>query len=100
MKKKRRPSPPAAMKDIMALAEQLNLLKEEARRLGVFTNDRELLDCTKCGLMEDVTIDGILITIRSESQTQDTGLRFLPVGKGGAKFRCPACGKIVRSTIT
>jgi hypothetical protein len=37
------------------LASQLAGLQKRAKALGVFTNDRELLECPRCGLLEDVT---------------------------------------------
>jgi hypothetical protein len=56
-------------------------------------HDRELLECPKCGLMEDVASSGQLVTYRAESPAADTGLRFTPIV--GGLFRCPACRAIV-----
>ena len=42
-------------------------IKKDARALGIFTDDRKLLECLDCGLMEDVTINGLLITYPSNS---------------------------------
>lgn len=43
------------LKKIRPIAEELAALQGQARALGIFPNDRELLDCPKCGLQEDVT---------------------------------------------
>lgn len=53
-----------AMDDLIALARQLEQVKQQARALGIFTNDRELLECSSCGLLEDVTAEGQLVPIR------------------------------------
>ena len=37
------------------LAKKLIEVREEARKLGIFTDDRELLECPKCGLWEEVS---------------------------------------------
>ena len=75
----------------MALAQQLTELRIHARELGLFTDDRELLTCTSCGLMEDVTSEGFLITCDVESlDINDSGLRFTEQQEG--KFSCPRCG--------
>ena len=50
------------MDDLIALARQLEQVKHQARALGIFTNDRELLECSSCGLLEDVTAEGQLVT--------------------------------------
>jgi predicted RNA-binding Zn-ribbon protein involved in translation (DUF1610 family) len=65
-------------------------LRTRARELGVFTDERELLSCPSCGLVEDVTCDGLLITYRTGDLAEDTGLRFTETSEG--RFTCPACG--------
>ena len=75
------------------LAKQIAALQEQARSLGVFPGDRELLECPKCGLLEDVTCHGLLITSRPSAEGQDTGLRFRELS--GSRFRCPACDSLV-----
>jgi len=73
------------------LAQKLTELREQARELGLFTNDRELLSCVSCGLLEDVTVAGVLITYDSErSEAVDSGLRFSERQDG--RFSCPRCG--------
>ena len=77
--------------ELRDLAQKLTDLHEKAREFGLFIDDRELLTCTSCGLMEDVTADGRLITHYGEfPNVVDTGLRFneLP----DERFSCPRCG--------
>ena len=81
------------LKQIKPLAEQLQTLQEQAERLGVFTGDRELLECAECGLEEDVTADGFLIVCRKPVPGIDTGLRFTKDLENKGKYRCPVCGK-------
>ena len=75
------------------LARQLAVVQAEARTLGMFVDDRELLACRRCGLAEDVSIAGLLITNCSTDSGEDTGLRFEEITSG--KFRCPKCGATV-----
>lgn len=79
--------------DLRQLASRLAALQEQARSLGLFAGDRELLECPKCGLLEDVTFAGQLITCDPSAEGQDTGLRFEEICQD--RFRCPACGSIV-----
>lgn len=44
------------MDDLIALARQLEQVKWQARALGIFTNDRELLECPSCGLLYDAVL--------------------------------------------
>ena len=39
------------------LARQLVGLQQRAKALGVFANDRELLECPRCGLLEDRQVE-------------------------------------------
>lgn len=75
------------------LAGQVAALRKRAKTLGVFSHDRGLLECSGCGLMEDVTAEGALITCRAKTPGSDTGLRFHE--RRGHRFRCPGCGLIV-----
>jgi uncharacterized C2H2 Zn-finger protein len=81
-------------KNIRELASRLVALQEQARSLGLFPGDRELLECPKCGLMEDVKCGGEFITCHAATESEDTGLRFEKLAEG--KFRCPSCGSIVK----
>jgi len=79
--------------DLRQLAARLVALREQARDLGIFLEERELLECPGCGLLEDVDAVGRLLTCWPSSLGQDTGLRFeeLP----GHQFRCPNCDVLV-----
>ncbi|MFA5800018.1 MAG: hypothetical protein WC840_03605 [Candidatus Peribacteraceae bacterium] len=80
--------------DLRQLVAEMAALQAKARALGLFANDRELLECPDCGLMENVACGGRLFTCRPESLDDDTGLRFGELC--GDRFRCPACGATVR----
>jgi transcription elongation factor Elf1 len=76
---------------LRALARQLVQIKQRAEVLGLFTGDRELLECPYCGLMEDVTFEGFLVTYPKDSENmKDSGLRFRSLDD--TTFQCPACG--------
>ena len=77
---------------IRPLAEVITELRARMKAAGPFPNDRELLDCPKCKLEEDVTIEGMLITCRSDSPGVDTNLRFQPLDDREDWWVCPACG--------
>ncbi|MBW2590483.1 MAG: hypothetical protein JRD71_07165 [Deltaproteobacteria bacterium] len=64
-----------------------------AREAGIFLNDRELLSCNRCGLLEDVDITGRLITYKSGEAVFDSGMRF---EKGERDTQCPLCGAPAR----
>lgn len=84
MKKKSLISP-----ELHALASELKDLQSKAAALGMFDNSRELVRCPKCGLEEDVTSEGLLITTKPDYHGLDTGLRFAE--KPAGTFRCPVC---------
>lgn len=82
------------MKKLRTLATEITALQAKARAFGLFANDRELLECANCGLMENVAAaGGGLFTCRHESLDEDTGLRFKELSRD--RFRCPACGATV-----
>ncbi len=77
-----------------ALCEQLQEIHQQAEIAGLFVVDRELLDCTFCGLQEDVLIDGRLITYQADaSDAVDSSLRFTALDNGN--FICPQCGAVI-----
>lgn len=82
-------------KSITSIVRRLCKVQREARALGIFTGERELLTCPQCGLMEDVLIDGQLVTCREGSEGQDTGVRFVESHKRAGTISCPACGSDV-----
>lgn len=84
--------------DLKPLVDKTVRVKKQAEKLGIFTNDRELLECDACDLIEDVTIEGFLITYHeSSADRRDTGRRFIKVDE--ETYRCPACGTIVKAVI-
>ena len=81
------------LEDLRPIVRQLAAVQRQARSLGLFVHDRELLTCPRCGMQEDVAGDGRLMTYRAGGAIADTGLRFKKVR--GGKFRCPACRHLV-----
>ena len=85
-------------KKLHKLVTQLAALQKQAKALGVFTNDRELLECPRCGLMEDVTSSGMLITCRANALGEDTSLRFVELTD--QIYRCPSCAQRIEVPST
>jgi len=84
--------------DILPLASELDRIRKEAEGLGIFTSDRELLECSECGLVEDVAADGRLITYQRRSGVcGDSGLRFEELNE--MTFRCPVCSTKLKATL-
>jgi len=52
--------------DIGKLVRRMQPMIEKAEALGIFTNDRELLECPNCGLKEDVLATGQLVTYHGD----------------------------------
>lgn len=69
-KKKHRSNFPGKdlVEELFSLGGQLRELEQRAGALGLFTGHRELLECPQCGLCEDVTSDGRLITVESANK--------------------------------
>lgn len=82
---------------IAPLAKQIAAIQQQMHALGIFANDRELLDCPQCGLREDLLVSGQLVTYRKPDFHQDTGLRFEELTPSA--FRCPSCGETVRAPL-
>lgn len=79
----------SSLSDLKPLVRRLVKVKEQAEAIGLFTHDRELLECT-CGLIEDVAFDGSLFTYhKTDHAFKDTGLRFIKVNEN--TFCCPVC---------
>jgi hypothetical protein len=75
---------------IRPLARELVRIKKQAEAMGIFTNDREFLECCGCDLAEDVAFDGRLMTYHRKSEDYtDSGLRFERLNE--TTFRCPIC---------
>jgi hypothetical protein len=82
------------LKPLVDLFRQLQHVQTQATALGIFAGDRELIDCPSCGLFEDVTVQGLLITSRELTiPPLDTGLRFRQVSLN--TYQCPACAKAI-----
>ena len=80
--------------DIGKLVRRMQPLIEKAEALGIFTGDRELLECSNCGLKEDVLTTGQLITYRGDAVRPDSGLRFIEMDNDC--FRCPFCQMVFK----
>jgi hypothetical protein len=82
------------MDNQLSAVRQLQEAKRQARALGMFVEDRELLECPACGLWEDVTGEGLLVVYQKDDLSQmDTGLRFREVDETHSV--CPGCGAVV-----
>ena len=93
-----RRQPRSVPRELVELSRKLAKVKAQARALGIFTDDRELLECPNCGLLEDVTAKGLLVTYPKDSvDLKDCGLRFSPVDD--TSFQCPSCGAKVQAVI-
>ncbi|MCB9537547.1 MAG: hypothetical protein H6704_14955 [Myxococcales bacterium] len=79
-------------KTIVDLVRRLREVQMSAREHGTFIEDRDLVGCPRCGLLEDVLVDGRLITCRQDSLGRDTGLRFVDDPHDAGSFTCPECG--------
>jgi hypothetical protein len=87
-------STPAQDIALDVLFEQLQKIRQQAETAGLFIGDRELLDCTHCGLQEDVLIDGRLVTYQADAaDAADSGLRFAAADDDN--FVCPQCGAVI-----
>ena len=82
----------STIKELLPLFRELAKIKKAAAKLGIFTNDRELLTCPKCDLQEDVAITGMLFVTAPSDRNHDTGLCFKSVKRRTGYWRCPACG--------
>jgi hypothetical protein len=84
--------------DILPLARELVRVKKQAEALGLFTDDRELLYCSGCDLVEDIAFDGRLMTYHRKSKDySDSGLRFERLND--TTFRCPICKTKLKAIV-
>lgn len=97
MNKKTKKKSDSRYESIIELAARIKGLQLKAEELGLFFNNRELLECRKCGLIEDVTIEGRLITYNRYDIVADIGLSFESCEKD--KYLCPVCGSKVSEKI-
>ncbi len=81
----------ALLESCRPLVQNIKRLHQQAKAQGLFFHDRGLLDCTHCGLTEDVQFDSRLTTNWWHGDlTHDTGLRFKELPNG--QWQCPHCG--------
>jgi len=81
---------------IKPFVEDIIRIQKQAKSLGIFVNDRELLEWTGCDFVEDVAFDGSLMTYHRESDDiTDSGLRFEEMDED--KYRCPVCGTVLKA---
>ena len=93
-----RRQPRSVPRELVELSRKLAKVKAQARALGIFTDDRELLACPNCGLLEDVTVEGLLVTYPKDSvDPKDCGLRFHPMDE--TRFACPKCGTRITAVM-
>lgn len=76
--------------------EELKKAQDAARAAGLFSHDRHLLWCPRCGLEESVSAHGVLYTCVAPNYRVDTGHRFIEPKTDGAPFLCPKCGGAAR----
>ena len=80
--------------NLLSAVRRLQEAKAQARVLGMFVEERDLLECPSCGLWEDVNCEGMLLVYRKDDPSQiESGLRFREVDE--THFVCPACGAAV-----
>jgi hypothetical protein len=95
-KKKAKSGYDRLVEDVSSIVRGFQPILKQAEKLGIFLGDRELLDCKKCGLEEDVTTDGVLIVTNRRDRTADTRLRFKELKKRPSYFKCPGCKTPIR----
>lgn len=84
---------------ILPLAKEINSLKAKIKEAGGFAEDRELLECSSCGLLEDVSFDGMWLVYKKGDEQKDTGLRFIPLDNEDILFKCPVCKLEVKAPV-
>ena len=52
--------------EIGRVVQTMQPVIDKAEALGIFSGDRELLECPNCGLKEDVLIYGRLVTYKGD----------------------------------
>lgn len=87
-------TPSALSPDLISAFASVCALQDKLNRFGGFDHRRDLLECPACGLEEDLTFEGKLITCQPEAPGIETGLIFADLG--GGLWQCPVCGFSVR----
>ena len=62
-----RHQPRSVPQELVELSRKLAKVKAQARALGIFADDRELLECPNWGLLKEVTAKGLLVTYPKDS---------------------------------
>jgi hypothetical protein len=75
------------VKSIRPLAKELIKLQRQMKAMGLFANDRDLVECPRCHLAEDVTADGRLVTAKPPRYIE-TGLQFKVLDLNKMRFQC------------
>jgi len=78
-----------------SLHREIARVQRLAQATGLFLEDRDLLECARCGLLEDVSCYGLLMTYLSGKPLIDSGLRFKKDKRG--RYICPNCGAVPRT---
>jgi len=78
-----------------SLHREIARVQRLAQAAGSFLEDRDLLECARCGLLEDVSCYGLLMTYLSGKPPIDSGLRFRKNNRG--RYICPNCGAVLRT---
>jgi len=78
-----------------SLHREIARVQRLAQAAGLFMEDRDLLHCSHCGLLEDVGCYGLLMTYFSGKPPVDSGLRFTKDKRG--RYICPNCGAVART---
>jgi hypothetical protein len=77
---------------LYSISEAVDELNLQLAALGAFDHSRELLSCPACGLFEELSAKGRLLTAESDYPGVDTGLRFRKVND--TEWECPDCGHL------
>jgi len=73
-----------------SLLREIARVHRLAQEAGLFLEDRDLLECPRCRLLEDVGCYGLLMTYPMGAPAVDSGLRFKKDKRG--RYICPNCG--------
>lgn len=80
------------IKELKAEFDELDKIHEEMKAQGLWTDERETVECPYCKLFEDITFEGRLVVCRREDPDKDTGLSF-EINESNGKTKCPQCLK-------
>ena len=81
---------------LYSMTEAINKLNLQFTSSGIFDHSRELVRCPACGLFEELSAKGRLITAESDYAGVDTGLKFVMVND--TDWECPDCGHLFPSS--